>query len=124
MYNLHYNQVIDIFNGHCCLFCVPLNLYSNLNILQWIKKNGCPWDSWACAIAAKYGRLSILKWLRSEGCPWTATTCIWAAKSGNLDIVKYCIDNGCNIDTRIYTQTHQDIKSEVIAYLKTHKLLQ
>jgi hypothetical protein len=40
-----------------------------LEVLQWLRANGAPWDSRTCAYAARGGHLDMLKWLRANGCP-------------------------------------------------------
>ena len=67
----------------------------NLEIMKWLKSEGCPWDASACSGAAKGGHLETLKWLRSEGCPWDERTCERAASRGHLDVLRWAIDNGC-----------------------------
>ena len=42
--------------------------------------------------------MEILKWLRSEGCPWDGKTSEYAAQHGNLDVLKYLQENGCPWD--------------------------
>jgi len=41
----------------------------HLEILQWARTNGCPWDEGTCYNAARGGHLEALKWLRDNGCP-------------------------------------------------------
>jgi len=41
----------------------------HLELLQWARSQGCPWDRWICARAAGNGRLDIIKWAREQGCP-------------------------------------------------------
>ena len=41
-----------------------------LEVLQWARANGCPWDRWTCTAAAKGGHLEVLQWARANGCPW------------------------------------------------------
>ncbi len=55
-------------------------LHGYLNIIIWAKLNGCYWDSWTCANAAKGGHLKVLKWARSNGCDWNYWTCACAAE--------------------------------------------
>jgi hypothetical protein len=45
----------------------------HLEVLQWLRANGCPWDEHTCMCAAAYDRLEVLKWARANGCPW----CRW-----------------------------------------------
>jgi hypothetical protein len=43
-------------------------------VLQWARRNGCPWDERTCEVAAGRGHLEILRWARQHGCPWTEGT--------------------------------------------------
>ena len=38
-------------------------------------------DNYLCPAAAKGGHLEVLKWLRENGCPWDEETCRYAAVS-------------------------------------------
>ena len=42
----------------------------HLEVLQWLRANGCPWDEWTCKYAAEGGHLEVLQWARANGCPW------------------------------------------------------
>ena len=52
-----------------------------MEMLRWLKSEGCPWNEGACTSAAWKGPLEALKWLRSEGCPWDGSTWKFAAES-------------------------------------------
>ena len=41
----------------------------HLEVMQWARANGCPWDSLTCAYAAEGGYLEVLQWARANGCP-------------------------------------------------------
>ena len=41
-----------------------------LEVLQWARANGCPWDKWTCERAAEGGHLEVLQWARANGCSW------------------------------------------------------
>jgi hypothetical protein len=32
----------------------------HLEVLQWSRANGCPWDEWTCIKAAEGGHLEVL----------------------------------------------------------------
>ena len=51
----------------------------NLELVQWLRGEGCPWDYLTCANAADKGHVEVLRWARENGCPWTAQTRDWAA---------------------------------------------
>ena len=42
----------------------------NLEVLQWARANGCPWDEETCTCAASGGHLEVQQWARANGCPW------------------------------------------------------
>ena len=56
---------------------LPLN--GHLEVLKWLRENGCPWDMLTYSNAAKNGHLYVLKWLKENGCPWDEMTCAYAA---------------------------------------------
>ena len=41
----------------------------HLEVLQWARAHGCPWDSQTCYYAAENGHLEVLQWARAQGCP-------------------------------------------------------
>jgi hypothetical protein len=70
----------------------------HLDVLQWLKENGWPWDSWTCILAASGGHLKVLKWSRENGCPWNHVACQEAAREGHLNILKWLRENKCPWD--------------------------
>lgn len=47
----------------------------HLEVLEWLREQGCPWDASACAKAAEGGHLGVLQWARRNGCPWDTGLC-------------------------------------------------
>ena len=41
-----------------------------LAVLQWARKNNCPWDEETSFKAASGGHIPVLEWLRGTNCPW------------------------------------------------------
>ncbi len=41
----------------------------HLEVLQWARDQGCPWDKWTCASATQGGHLEVLQWAIEQGCP-------------------------------------------------------
>ena len=71
-------------------------------MLKWAHDNGCDWDEYTCAYAAKNGHLEIIKWAVSNGCPWSSyihhwdkNVCICAAYYGHIEVIKWGHENGC-----------------------------
>ena len=46
----------------------------NLELVQWLRGEGCPWDYWTCYWAVKKGHVEVLRWARENGCEWDAET--------------------------------------------------
>ena len=46
----------------------------NLELVQWLRGEGCPWDWRTCLYAVAKGHVEVLRWARENGCPWTAST--------------------------------------------------
>ena len=44
----------------------------NLELVQWLKYEGCPLDCRTSYLATKYGHVEVLRWVRENGCPWDA----------------------------------------------------
>jgi hypothetical protein len=58
-----------------------------LELLQWVRARGCPWDHHTCCVLVpdKWDVWRYCNGFRDLGCPWTARTCerrqIWAFRS-------------------------------------------
>ena len=46
----------------------------NLELVQWLRGEGCPWDEHTCYRAVMQGHVEVLRWARQNGCPWLAIT--------------------------------------------------
>ena len=49
-----------------------------------------------CANAASAGHLEVLQWLREEGCPWDKMTTAWAELNGHRAVAEWAVANGCD----------------------------
>ena len=79
-------------------FCARMAYDGNLELLQFLRAKGCPWDEDTCLNAAKNGQLECLKYAHENGCPWDEITCHYAVENGNLECLKYAHENGCPWD--------------------------
>ena len=52
-------------------------------------------QGYLCEKAAARGDVEVLKWLRAEGCPWGETVCANAADGGHLEVLKWLWAEGC-----------------------------
>jgi hypothetical protein len=63
---------------------------------MWLRARGLSaWDETTCEAAALGGRLNVLQWLRAEGCPWDERTHTASALGVDLKLRKWVEDNGC-----------------------------
>ncbi len=67
----------------------------HLEVLKWVRVNGCDWDAYTCAWAADGGHLEVLEWARANGCDWDARTCTYAVQRGHLKVLEWARANGC-----------------------------
>ena len=68
--------------------------WGQLEVLQWARANGCPWDVLSiCEYAAKGGHLEVLQWARDNGCPWNKQECINRANYEFINIVEWINKN-------------------------------
>ncbi|CAM9537600.1 unnamed protein product, partial [Ectocarpus fasciculatus] len=67
----------------------------HLEVLQWTRNNGCPWDETTCEYAARNGHLEVLQWAHNTGCPWDEATCSKAALNGHVEVLLWARKNGC-----------------------------
>ena len=51
-------------------FCSKMAEKGNVELLQHLHENGCPWDKETCRRAGENGHLECLKYARENGCPW------------------------------------------------------
>jgi hypothetical protein len=66
-----------------------------LEMLQWARANGCPWNEDTCSNAAGAGHLHVLQWVRANGCPWNERTCVNAAWGKHFEVLQWTRANGC-----------------------------
>ena len=46
----------------------------NLELVRWLRAEGCPWNRWTCSYAVNKGHVEVLSWVRENGAPWDAFT--------------------------------------------------
>ena len=79
--------------------CARVAAGGHLDVLQWARGQGYPWDFLTCTDAAASGHLEVLKWARQHDCPWIAHTCARAAGRGHLAVLKWAREHGRPWDT-------------------------
>lgn len=89
-----------------------------MEVLEWLRANGAPFEEEACALAAANAPLALLKWLRANGAPWDATTCEGAAEAGRLDVLIWARENGAHWDERTCAAAARFGRLDVLMYAR------
>lgn len=79
---------------HWCI-CYFASKHNNLEMLQYARSNGCPWDYQVHSCAALNNSTEILEYAAENKCPWHDRTLLEATKQGSLDAVKLAHKLGC-----------------------------
>ena len=72
--------------------------YGHMVLAQWlIQEQGFAMDEHVLGMAARGGNLELVQWLRGEGCPWDHGTCWWAVAydQGHVEVLRWARENGC-----------------------------
>lgn len=76
------------------------NPHVNIDIMEWLRTNGCPWGVRVTNAAAAAGPLEHLIWLIDNGCPVASDIVEAAVLGGNLETLKYLIEElHCSADS-------------------------
>ena len=92
----------------------------DLEMLQWLHRNGCPWNEETCMCAAEKGHLEILQWARMNGCPWNERTCSLAARNGHLGVLQWAHINGCSWNENTCASAARNGQMEVLQWAQTN----
>lgn len=75
--------------------CAIAARHGQMEVLCWLRAQGCPVNE-ACVEAAAYGgHLAILQALRKAGCPWHEKTLELAAMGGHTQLLFWAVSEGC-----------------------------
>merc|ERR1711904_143097 len=117
-------EVLQWARAHGCPWdedtCIYAAANGHLAVLQWARAHGCSWNEWACAMAARGGHVEVLKWLRAQGCPWNEKTCLNAALNGHLAVLQWARAHGCPWDEDTCTYAAWNGHLEVLQWARAH----
>ncbi len=93
----HQSQLNKMINYVLFLYCIGGHLEILRLALQagymWHRKN---WRNYRiCSEAAAGGHLELLQWLRKNGCAWNHETCTNAAAGDYLEVLQWAVANQC-----------------------------
>ena len=96
--------------------CRSAARFGSLEMLQWVRSQGCPWDEWTCSSAGERGHLEVLQWARGQGCPWDDFTCSEAARGGHLEVLQWARSEGCPWTKQTCTEAARGGHLEVLKW--------
>lgn len=76
----------------------------SLDMLQYLRSKGFPWDEDICNVAAQKGHFSIVKWALQNGCPFSGyvyADVIKSKSSNTLEMMNWLYDRGYPIDRKL-----------------------
>ena len=75
----------------------------HLELVKWLRANGCPWGVRTSTSAARGGQLEVLQWMRAQDppCPWDLSVCYYAALEGHLEVLRWARSQGCTWDEEV-----------------------
>jgi hypothetical protein len=80
--------------------------HSPPEVCKCLHEKGCPWNAYACYLAAAGNNLPTLRWLHENGCPGALSddSSIAAARCGSVDIMLYMQQQGAQWSDQLLTQ--------------------
>ena len=70
--------------------------YGHRELVRWLcGEGGFAMDERVMRFAALGGNLELVQFLRGEGCPWDWQTCLWAVDKGHVEVLRWARENGC-----------------------------
>ena len=97
-------ELVKWLRANGCRWGVRTSAYAarggQLEVLQWMRAQACPWNRHVCYNAARNGHLEVLRWARSQGCPWNEEAPRVAASKGHLEVLKWLIKKRCPCSKR------------------------
>jgi len=89
----------------------------NLELLKFLRDDGCGWSAKTCENAAERQDIGLLKWCRVNGCPWDKKVCIVAARNGDLETLKWALKNNCEYDVKVCAIAALEGHLKIVRYL-------
>lgn len=84
----------------------------HLEVIKWMKQEGCPWGTSTFREAAGFGNIELMTWIRDNGCIFDESSVIYASANGKLDALKWLRSNGCPWDIRaVFASAYHEDRS-------------
>jgi hypothetical protein len=61
----------------------------HLELLQWAREHGCPWDALTYFFALDGEHEEVLRWARDHDCPWDGSMIHAAVEYGSMNVLQW-----------------------------------
>lgn len=95
----------------------------NLEVLKWLHARGHFIGRTTASIAASGQHYDILEYLLRQNCPWDSDCTTAVATAGNLPLLIWLVINGCNLSKEASAGAARFGHVEVLEYLQTQRCL-
>lgn len=92
--------------------------YGSIEILEWLRAEGCQFGHDIPTFAARGGHIPVLKWLRSVGFEPGCDACNVAADYGHIHVLEWLDSVGCLSDNFEYIVAAESGHIEVVKWLR------
>lgn len=94
----------------------------HLEVLKWFDESNFAWDSggYTCGIAAMWGHLEMLQWAMSKGSACYAIVCAVAAERGDLPMLEWARANNVPWDESVCTAAAKCGHLGVLQWAREH----
>lgn len=93
-----------------------------LEMLQWLRAQGCSWSHYTCEAAVKNGHLGVLQWAHANGCELRYSMLRTAAWSGHLEVFRWLyVDCGLReppLDAQVCMYAAKRGRLEILQWLR------
>ena len=90
---------------------------NQLETVQYLHKNKCPWSDLCASQAAYHGYIDILRYLIDNGCPTSYLVANDATVRGQLACLRYAVDHGCEVVPLVVMHACQYNRIDCLQYL-------
>lgn len=102
--------------------CELASKSNQLHILEWATSLDppVPFSEKCCSWSAFWGHLRVLQWLREHGCPWDSDTCAWAAKGNQFEVLRWAHENGAEMGAATCAYSAELGNLEILKYARAN----
>ena len=91
-----------------CEPCLQSIRQGRLDVLQWLRREGWPWDERcaeaACCFHGTLPSLELVEWVVQQGCPLPVDLLLTVVRENNVDVLRLLQELGCRCDPAVLAE--------------------